>query len=423
MSAHNYSVPDAPLDLSRWRNVPKYLLLAGGLFLVMGIIAVKAQSGADWGTALVKQFGFSWLLAFMFYLSICLGGLFLVLAHHLFDASWSVPIRRVTEHIACLLPWMAALFVPVAILAPQIYPWMGLLSRGESDHALHAKYPLFTVPMFYVVALICFGIWTLLAYKLRYWSLKQDETGAAECTHQMRVYSAVGIFLFALTLTLAAIMWMKALQHQWFSTMYGVYYFAGSVWLALATVYVITAILKRAGPLRAVVHEEQFYFIGSLLFAFTVFYAYVTFSQYFIIWNANMPEETFWYVVREKGSWWQIGMIIIFGHFFLPFLSLLRIDAKLWLPVMVPICLWAWVMHFCDLSFNIIPVLHPDGFVLHWFDLAGMALIGGVLAIIFLKSFKAHPPYPQKDPRFAEALGVYVPPASSAAAQSHGGGQ
>jgi hypothetical protein len=399
------------------------LLLAGGVFLVLGIIAVKAQARADWGAALVKQFGFSWLLAFMFYLSICLGGLFLVLVHHLFDASWSVPIRRVSEHIACLLPWMATLFVPVAILAPQIYPWMGLLGRGESDHALHAKYPLFTVPMFYVVALICFGIWTLLAHKLRYWSLKQDQTGSAECTRQMRIYSAVGIFLFALTLTLAAIMWMKALQHQWFSTMYGVYYFAGSVWLTLATVYVITAILKRTGPLRAVVHEEQFYFIGSLLFAFTVFYAYVTFSQYFIIWNANMPEETFWYVVREKGSWWQIGMIIIFGHFFLPFLSLLRIDAKLWLPVMVPICLWAWVMHFCDLSFNIIPVLHPDGFVLHWFDLAGMTLIGGVLAIIFLKSFKAHPPYPQKDPRCAEALGVYVPPASTAPAQSHGGGQ
>src|SRR5262245_49933840 len=258
MSAHNHSAPNAPLDLSRWRNVPKYFLLAGGVFLVLGIITVKAQSGADWGTALVKQFGFSWLLAFMFYLSICLGGLFLVLMHHLFDASWSVPIRRVSEHIACLLPWMAVLFIPIAILAPQIYPWMDMLRHGTTDHALHAKEPLFTIPMFYVVALICFGIWALLVHKLRSWSLKQDETGSPECTYKMRVYSAVGIFLFALTLTLAAIMWMKALQHQWFSTMYGVYYFAGSVWLVLATVYLIVAVLKRAGPLRGVVSDETF---------------------------------------------------------------------------------------------------------------------------------------------------------------------
>jgi hypothetical protein len=192
--------------------------------------------------------------------------------------------------------------------------------------------------------------------------------------------------------------------------MYGVYYFAGSVWMTLATVYLATALLKRQGPLREVVHQVQFYFIGSLLLAFTVFYAYIHFAQYFIIWNANMPEETFWYVIREKGSWWDIGMIIIFGHFALPFLALLRIDAKLALPVMVPLCVWAWLMHFCDLSFNIMPILHPDNFVLHWLDLACVAFIGGVLSKVFLKALNGHPAYPQKDPRIAEALGVYVPP-------------
>src|SRR5229473_90367 len=146
----------------------------------------------------------------------------------------------------------------------------------------------------------------------------------------------------------------------------------------------------RQGLLREVVHQVQFYFIGSLLLAFTVFYAYIHFAQYFIIWNANMPEETFWYVIREKGSWSDIGMVIIFGHFALPFLALLRIDAKLALPVMVPLCVWAWLMHFCDLSFNIMPILHPDNFVLH--------------------GLNGHPAYPQKDPRIAEALGVYVAP-------------
>ena len=157
-------------------------------------------------------------------------------------------------------------------------------------------------------------------------------------------------------------MWMKALQHQWFSTMYGVYYFAGSVWVTLATVYVIAMILDRQGLLRdAMGARAQFYFLGSLLFAFTVFSAYIHFCQYFIIWNANMPEETFWYVLREKGSWFAVGLVLIFGHFFVPFLALLRIDVKLVFKFMLPLCAWIGLMQYVDLSFNIMPVLHPNG--------------------------------------------------------------
>lgn len=401
MSAHRESPTPPPLDLSRWRAVPFWLMIVGGLGAAIG-----------WAVpSLRMQFSFSWLLAFMFFLSLCLGGLFMVLLHHLFDASWSVAIRRFEEHMANLLPVMAILFIPIAVMAPKMYPWMAM--DPHADHALHAKQPLFTIPMFYVVAAFCFGVWWLFSYNLRAWSLRQDQTGAALCTFKMRTWSAVGIFFFAITLTLAAIMWMKALQHHWFSTMYGVYYFAGSVWTTIATIYVITVLLQRLGPLRDVVHEETFYFLGSLQLAFTVFYAYIHFSQYFIIWNANMPEETFWYVLREKGTWWHVGMVIIFGHFFLPFLLLLRIDWKLKLPVMVFIFVWAWLMHFVDLSFNIMPVLHPSGFVLHWLDIACLAFIGGVLATVFLKYLAAHPPFPQKDPRFAETLKVYVPPASA----------
>ena len=120
-----------------------------------------------------------------------------------------------------------------------------------------------------------------------------------------------------------------------------------------------------------------------------------------------MPEETFWYVKREKGSWWEISMLLIFGHFFLPFLSLLRIDAKRYLPLMVPLCAWAWLMHFSDMAFNIMPVIHPDGFVLHFGDLGCMALIGGILSVVVIKYFKSHTPYPLKDPRLGEALGVH----------------
>lgn len=390
--------PEAPLDLGRWRNLPNVLIVAGAAGALLGL-ALKPL-----------QFGYSWLLAFMFFLSLGLGALFLVLMHHLFDAGWSVPIRRLCEHLANLVfPWLLVFFIPLALLAPRLYGWMQV-ADPQADHALHAKLPLFTRPGFYLIALFCFAVWIWLARSLRRASLAQDRDGAVRHTLRMRRLAAAGIFLFAITLTLAAVMWMKGLMYEWFSTMYGVYYFAGSVWMTLGTVYFITMVLKRNGTLEPVLHEHQFYFIGSLMLAFTVFYAYIHFSQYFIIWNANLPEETFWYVVREKGSWWYVGLVIIFGHFFLPFLAMLRIDLKLTFAWMVPLCAWTWVMHYTDLAFNIHPSLNPDGYPFRWawLDLACAALMGGLLCKAFLKAFAAHPPYPLRDPRLSEAMGRVV---------------
>jgi hypothetical protein len=399
MATHSTTETVAPLDLSKWRPLPTILMAVGGLGALLGFIFFR------------KQFAFSWLTTFMFYLSIMLGGLFLVIVHHLFDANWSIPIRRINENLACLAPVFAVLFLPIAFLAKELFAWMNV-TDPTSDHALYSKHPLLTMPGFYIVAIVCFAAWTVISWGLRAQSLAQDKTGAASHTKKMRVLASVGVVLFALTLTMGAIMWIKALQHQWFSTMFGVWYFAGSTWLTLATVYLITMCLKRMGPLRDVAGPTQFYFIGSLLFAFTVFYAYVTFAQYFIIWNANIPEETFWYVQREKGTWFQISQIIIFGHFFVPFLLLLRIDIKLMFPIMAALTAWAWLMHWCDMQFNIMPVLHPDGFVLHWIDIACMAFFGGLLFKIWSSWYFRYPPFPQRDPRIAETLGVYVEPAT-----------
>ena len=173
---------------------------------------------------------------------------------------------------------MALLFLPIIPLAPKLYSWM--TADPRLHHALEAKLPIFTVPMFYVVSAFCFGVSWLLTNRLRYWSLEQDKTGAAHATHRMRFYSGIGVVLFALSLTFAAILWMMALQYQWYSTMYGVYYFAGGTWTALATVYVLTMALQRQGLLAELIQAQQYYYIGSLLFAFTVFYAYIHFAQY-----------------------------------------------------------------------------------------------------------------------------------------------
>src|ERR1051326_2766736 len=415
MSAHSSSyAPDArPLDLTKWRNLP--------LILIVGGVVLAALAGL---TGDAKSFGYSYLLAYVFFLSLPVGALFLVLIHHLFDAAWSVPIRRFCEHIACLLfPVMAVLWIPIAVLAPKMYDWMSM--TGHPDHALHAKEALLNKPAWYGLSILIFLIWGVLTHGLRYWSLKQDETGDARCTYKMRFYSCWGIFAFALTVTLAIILWVKTLEHEWFSTMYGVHYFAASVWTALATAYIITLLLKQTGPLAQVATVRQFHDIGVLWLAFTVFYAYIHFAQYFIIWNANVPEETFWYVQREKGSWWDIGMLIVFGHFFLPFLALLRIDAKLSLPVMIPLVIWAWLMHFCDAAFNVMPPLLKTGFGERPQTLGAVfgciAALGGVLAWVWLKYLRNHPAFPLKDPRMMEALGLHHPQASEFAVAKYEG--
>ncbi len=207
---------------------------------------------------------------------------------------------------------------------------------------------------------------------------------------------------FAATLTGACVLWMKSLQYEWFSAMYGVYFFSDCAWISLATVYVIAAILQRQRILADVLKENYFYFIGVLFFAFTVFSAYTEFAQYFVVWNANIPEGNFLVShPRKRFVVVVLSMILIFGHFMLPFFVMLPVKAKTCFKVMLPVCAWAWVMHFADLAFNILPALHPNGYPFKWLWLqfGCMAFMGGFLASIFLRKFKSHPPYPQKDPR------------------------
>src|SRR4051794_39886586 len=197
MSSPSKSAKLPPLDLSKWRKVPTLLMVVGGVLAVIGLLVNR------------QEFAFSWLLAFMFCLSICLGALFLVIVHHLFDAGWSVPIRRFCEHIASLLPLMIVLWIPVGVFAKTLYAWMS--HNPAHDHALRAKEPLFTVTGFYVVSIALFAVWWLLTHGLRSWSLKQDQTGGSLPTFKMRSYAYWGIFAFAVTLTLAAVMWMKGM--------------------------------------------------------------------------------------------------------------------------------------------------------------------------------------------------------------------
>jgi len=381
-------------------GLPGAMIFFGGAFTALGLLLSVYRNGG-------KEFGFAWLLSFMFYYSIAIGALFMVMVHHLTDAGWSVGIRRFCEHLASLLfPALAVLFLPLGIPALKIYSWMSL--DPATNNLVAAKFPIFTVPGFWLTSAIFFGILGLLSNRLRSLSLEQDQTGSVECTRKMRVYSGPGVVFLALTLTFSGVLWMQSTSYQWFSAMYGVYFFASSVWAALAVIYVISVAMLQQGILTPVLKRNYFYFIGVLLLAFTLLASYTEFAQYFVVWNANMPQETFWYLVREKGGWWNISMLLILGKFFVPFFLLLPVHTKTNFKVLVPVCLLICVMHFTDLAFNILPAWHPGAHHAKWLflHLGCLLLMGGILGKLFIAKFNAHPPYPQRDPRLLEAMGV-----------------
>lgn len=381
--------------------IPGAMLFFGTVFTLVGLVASLMRNGG-------QEFAMSWLVAFMFYYSIALGALFMVMVHHLTDAGWSVGIRRFSEHIASLLfPWLAILFVPILLLAPKIYSWLHAGSAAENN-LIAAKQPVFTYHGFFITSAIFFGIWWFLSSRLNSLSLKQDETGSVETTRKMRFHSGWGVVVFALTLTFSGVLWMQAVQYQWFSAMYGVYFFSSSVWAALAVIYVTAVAMLRQNILTPVLKQNYFYFIGVLLLAFTLLSSYTEFAQYFVVWNANIPEETFWYLMREQGGWWTLSMILIVGKFFVPFFALLPIHTKTNFKVLIPVCLLIAVMHYADIAFNILPAWHPGQHHTKWFilHLGTVLFMGGLLGKIFIKKFNAHPPYPQRDPRLLEAMGM-----------------
>lgn len=371
----------------------------------------------DNSPSLLKMLGYSYLTAYMFCLSICVGSLFYLLIHHLFDAAWSVPLLRIAEDLACLFyPWMLILLLPILAMEFSIYPWLSL--NPELDHALHVKRILFNVYTFNILLAVILLFWGWMAHSFRRYSLNQDRDGKAIWTQKARFLAAWGVYAFAITLTLACFLLMKSLMHQFFSTMYGVYYFAGSFWVTLATFYGLGRWLQLR-ELKGVIARRHIHDSAVLFFAFTVFYAYIHFSQYFLIWNASIPEETFWYVKREQGSWWDVGMLIIFGHFFVPFLLLLRINAKMNMMVMGPVVIWAWLMHYVDMTFNVMPVLYPKGLHVTLLDPLCWLGMSGFLGLMWWKSFKSHPAFPQRHPRLKDALTHHDVPAPGAAPAVH----
>jgi len=362
----------------------------------------------------------SYLVGVTYWTAVAIGMLMLILIHHIFDAGWSVVIRRQYEHGLAAFGWLFVLFLPLIISAWMkpgfIWSWMDLSHELHGGHTVGAD-PLYVkkagflnVKMFTGMTVGFFLVWSWLSARLRKASFSQDADGAAKWTFMNRKTAAFGIPLNALALSFAAIYWMKSLEYHWFSTMYGVWFFANCIRAGLAFGVVITVWLYARGDYKGIFNKNQFHCLTALAFAFVVFWAYVTFSQYFLIWNANVPEETFWYNIREHGDWVWVGMLLLFGHFFVPFFSWLRYRNKVELKPALYISIWVAVIILIDICYNVLPVLkhhdQPENFLsinLLWV-LTSVVGVGGICVWAYLRSFAKAKIIPIRDPRIVESL-------------------
>ena len=327
-----------------------------------------------------------------------LGGLFFVLLQHLTKAGWSVSTRRQAEWVSRVLVIAVLLFVPIAVLAGNTFSWWHA-EHGELKNLWYLN-PTF----FFARAALFFVVWALLAWWFAHTSRKQDDSGDPRLTVKMQVMSGPMMLIFALTLSFAAFDWLMSLQPKWYSTIFGVYIFAGSVTSSLALLAVITIILQKAGLYKRVSTVEHRHDIGKLLFGFVVFWAYIGFSQFILQWYANLPEEVIFYHNRWEGSWKGISLLLFFGHFVVPFLFLLpRTTKRHMLGLTVGACLMLF-MHYVDLYWLVMPILTPAGFSPSWIDLAALVGPVGVLALVIAWHAAKGNLYPLKDPRLVESM-------------------
>jgi hypothetical protein len=374
-----------------------------GLSLLCGSIGIVGLVLSFIGAYLSPvQFSYSWLFAFFFFFTLCIGCLFWTIVHHVVDAEWSVVVRRQLENIALLLPVLGFLFLPIWLWRDYLYRWMDV-PRGV-DPLLDAKRGYLNWEFFLFRAIFFFVVLTILAYLLRRFSVRQDRDGNPQFTIWMRKAAFTGLPLFALCLTFGAFDWVMSLNWHWFSTMWGPYIFAGTAGSSMALLILVTASLQRAGYLKDVVTIEHYHIMGKWLLAFTVFWAYIGFSQYMLYWYANIPEETQYFIVRNTESWNVLSWFLVIFRFFVPFALLLPRATKTNLTWLCSIAGWIVLMQLLDVYVIVLPALHGTGVHLSLLDFLPLIGIGGTLAFFYLRIIGKTSLFPVRDPRLIESL-------------------
>lgn len=350
----------------------------GGLRVPALVIGVVAMVILVVGAFLAPdEFFRAYLFGYIFWVTITLGFLFLALVHNVVGGAWGYIIRRFLEAGMGLIPLMTILFIPILFGLPSLYSW----ARPEvvaTDALIQQKTLYLNVPFFIIRAVIYFAVWNILAYLLRQWSLKRDETADAKYTLRMKRLGAGGVILWALTSTFAYYDWLMSLDAHWFSSIYGAMIAIPGVLCAMGFTIIVLSRIHDRPPLAEVTPRKLVNDLGNLLMGFTIISTYLAFSQFLIIWSANLPEEVIWYTHRWDGGWqWMAWFIAVF-RFILPLLILLSRRVKRDLSLLFYVAVMLMVAHLVDMYWQIYPTYYPSGISLHWLSIVAPIAFGGI---------------------------------------------
>jgi hypothetical protein len=396
-------------SVERYTATPKLMPLAGGIG-VLGLLATAAGYFVD-----PRATGHSYLLAFAYWAGIAIAATIMVAIFHTAKATWMTVLRRVMETMAVCTPLFVVLFLGLIPAFKHIYPWfpgselVNSLSELEREHLSHKQHGYLNPTFFAVRQVIYFGVWIFVSHRLHSLSTRQDEDGQLERTASLRKWSPGSLPFLALTITFAAFDWMMSLTPLWFSTIFGVYYFTGSFLSVFCLLTIISVNAQGHNLYGNLVKPSHFHNLGKLMLGFTAFWAYVAFSQFFLIWIANLPEEVPWYHTRIATGWRGLSISLFFLHFLLPFAILLSRTLKLQPRKLAVVALYLLIMHAVDLYWLIWPALSPEHPTFHWTLITAFLGVGGVSIAFALFRIRGRYTLPVKDPYIAESL-RYVQP-------------
>jgi hypothetical protein len=382
------------LESARWSKGRNALALAA-LISIVACIAGYVQDP--------DRFFRSYLIAFTFTCTLGLAAFFFVMVQFLSGSAWSVTMRRIMENIMITLPVGALLFVPLAFGLNHIYPWTNPeLARVSAG--VRAKGDFLTEKFFIVRTYGYFLLWSIWIFAIYRQSTKQDDKRSMRQMQIASRWSGSGLFLLVAVGTLAAYDWLMSVEPTWYSTIFGLYYLADGAVLFFAVMILICLAFRQAGVLTKEINIEHYHDLGKWLFAMTCFYTYMAFSQYLLIWYANIPDETQFFRHRMPGAWLYISLSLPFIRFFIPFFALISRPAKRNLTVLGVMSVWSLVVVYLDLYWVVMPVYYPQGPQLHWLDLATLVTTVSVTGLVFWSRFRKHALVPEGDLRLEQSL-------------------
>ena len=354
------------------------------------------------------QFFHAYLVGFIFWIGITIGSLALLMLQHLTGGAWGLIIRRVLEAATRTLPLMLILFIPIVVGLNQIYPWTNRAAMDQVQ-ALKEKAAHYLNPSFFMTrAALYFAIWSLMALALNWLSLQQDRTADPKMRKRLQMISGPGLGLLILTITFAAIDWVMSLDPAWSSTIFGLIFVASWSLSAMAFGILVMSWLSKREPMNTVVRTSHFHDWGNLLLTLVMLWTYFAFSQYLIIWSANLPEETTWYVARKHGGWGIIALGIVILQFAFPFLTLLSRAAKTSPQKLALLAVLILAMRVVDVIWLVEPSFNRERFHLSWMDLVAPIAMGGLWIATFAWQLQKRSLVPINDPQLEQALTAHA---------------